>query len=324
MPSERSFRQYYDEELLPTLQQFEARRQGIVRCFVTTVIVAVVVAGGAGLVTLAAHTSPAIFAVAAVVGVAAVVLAWFLLTRGFVLDFKHAVIAPIVKFCDESLTYSPKTHISRSVFRASRIFQHSIDRYSGEDHVHGKIGATAIEFSEVHAEYKTRHRDSKGRTHTQWHTIFKGLFFIADFNKHFTGCTVVLPDMAERTFGWLGKKLQEWNVARSGQLVKLEDPEFEKLFVVYGDDQIEARYILSPSLMRRITDFRNKTGKPIALSFVGSNVNLAITTGKNMFEPRLFSPLTDFSMATEYLADLGLAVGIVEELNLNTRIWTKA
>ena len=323
MPSERTFRQYYDEELLPALRQFEARRKGIVKRFLAIVLVAVGVAGAAGIVTLTAHTSRVFFMIAAAVGAGAVILAWILLTKGFVLDFKHAVIARIVTFCDESLVYRPKAHISEAVFRGSRIFEHRIDRYRGEDHVSGKVGATAIEFSEVHAEYKTRHRDSKGRTHTQWHTIFKGLFFIGDFNKHFKGCTVVLPDMAERTFGWLGKKLQEWNVARSGQLVKLEDPEFEKLFVVYGDDQIEARYILSPSLMRRITDFRNKTGKPIALSFVGSNVNLAVTTGKDMLEPRIFRPLTDFGMAAEFLADVQLAIGIVEELNLNTRIWTK-
>jgi len=322
MPSDRSFREYYDKELLPVLEKLEARRKRIIHRLTVTGLIAVgcVVAGA--LVAMSAGNLQLLMIIGAL-GLAPIVLAWFFLTPSFAADFKKAVITPIVKFYDASLAYSPESKIPRSIFRGSRIFEHRIDRYRGEDHVYGKIGSTAMQFSEVHAQYKTHTRTSKGHRSTQWHTIFKGLFFVGDFNKHFTGCTVVLPDMAERTFGWLGKKLQEWNVARSGKLVKLEDPEFEKLFVVYGDDQIEARYILSPSLMRRITDFRNKTGKPIALSFVGSNVNLAITTGKNMFEPRLFSPVTDFAMAGEYLADLELAVGIVEELNLNTRIWTK-
>ena len=41
-----------------------------------------------------------------------------------------------------------------------------------------------------------------------------------------------------------------------GELVKLEDPEFEKSFVVYSGNQTEARYILSTSLMRRILDYK--------------------------------------------------------------------
>ena len=49
----------------------------------------------------------------------------------------------------------------------------------------------------------------------------------------------------------IGQKLQSFTTAFSKrQLIKLEDPEFEKLFAVYGDDQIEARYILTPALMQ--------------------------------------------------------------------------
>lgn len=51
------------------------------------------------------------------------------------------------------------------------------------------VGSTSIEFSQVHAEYKTEttHRDDDGHetTDEHWHTIFQGIFFIADFNKDF-------------------------------------------------------------------------------------------------------------------------------------------
>ena len=42
-----------------------------------------------------------------------------------------------------------------------------------------------------------------------------------------------------------------------------------------------------------------------------------------MFEPRIFHTLLDISMAEEYFLDLQMALSVVEELNLNTRIWTK-
>ncbi|MHC4389637.1 MAG: DUF3137 domain-containing protein [Planctomycetota bacterium] len=185
------------------------------------------------------------------------------------------------------------------------------------DYVSGKIGATRIEFSELHAEYESGSGKNRSRR-----TVFKGLFFIADFNKHFTCQTIVLPDTAENLFGSFGKLFQSWNILR-GQLIKLEDPEFERNFVVYGNDQIQARYILSTSLMERIVDFKRKTNRRIYLSFVGSKVFVAISFTKDLFEPRLFQTILDFGLIQEYFGDLQLAVGIVEDLNLNTRIWSK-
>jgi hypothetical protein len=123
-------------------------------------------------------------------------------------------------------------------------------------------------------------------------------------------------------FGGFGKMLQSWNIGRP-DLVKLEDPEFEREFVVYGNDQIEARYILSTSLMRRILDFKQKTGTKIYLSFTGSKVYVAVPINRNMFEPKYFSSISDFSPILDYYRDLEFSVGIVEDLNLNTRIWTK-
>ena len=57
---------------------------------------------------------------------------------------------------------------------------------------YGKIGSTQVEFSEIHAEYKTEYRDSKGRRRVNWHTIFKGLLFSVDFNKHFNVLSKIL------------------------------------------------------------------------------------------------------------------------------------
>jgi hypothetical protein len=181
---------------------------------------------------------------------------------------------------------------------------------------------TAVRFSEVHAEYKTTTRDSRRRTRTQWHTIFKGLFFIADFNKHFSGRTVVLPDTAERFFGRFGQTLQNMNLTRA-ELIKLEDPEFERQFVVYGTNQVESRYILSTSLMQRILEFQKEVEAPLHIAFVASSIYIAIATRKNMFEPRIIRTILDIGLIQEYVEDLQLAMGIVEDLNLNTRIWTK-
>jgi hypothetical protein len=103
--------------------------------------------------------------------------------------------------------------------------------------------------------------------------------------------------------------------------VKLENPEFEKYFVVYGDDQIESRYVLSTSLVQRLLDFRRRTCRDVYFSFVASEVFVAVPYRRNLFEPRVFGKITGFKGIREYFADLQLALGIVEDLDLNTRIW---
>jgi hypothetical protein len=134
---------------------------------------------------------------------------------------------------------------------------------------------------------------------------------------------VVLPDTAERLLGGVGSFLQSVNRSR-GEVVRMDNPEFEKYFVVYGDDQIESRYVLSTSLLQRILDFRKKTGKRVYLSFVGSDVFVAVPYRRSLFEPRVFSKITSFKQVREYFDDLDLALGIVDDLNLNTRIWAAA
>jgi hypothetical protein len=323
MKSLDELQSFYDTHLLGDLRALEGQRKGVVKKITTIGIVVVAIL----VIVLffmgqAVAQNPMFLLFPLVIGGIIIVGAIKYLSRSYVSDFKQSVIKAIIHFLDDGLTYRAQSCIPESTYMSSEIFTRNPDRYKGDDFVEGRIGETKIAFSELHSEYKTESRDSKGRRRTHWHTIFKGLFFQGDFNKHFFGTTVVLPDKAEKLFGRFGQTLQKWNVGRD-DLIKLEDPEFEKEFVVYGDDQVEARYILSTSLMSRIVDFKRKTGRSIHLSFVRSAVFVAISYTKDLFEPRLFKTLLDFTPIREYFTDLQVAIGIVEDLNLNTRIWTK-
>ncbi|MDT8302222.1 MAG: DUF3137 domain-containing protein [Sedimentisphaerales bacterium] len=317
MKTLEDFTNFYNATLLTDLKVPEQERRKIA-FKLTCVIVAVLCILGICLLIWRARgvIYPALIAPAVICIIAGVVICHFM-TKGYVARFKSLVIVKIVHFIDENLNYDADGYIDHETFMLSKIFTTKPNRYKGDDLVWGKTGATEIKFSEIKAE----HESGSGKNRRRY-TIFKGLFFIGDFNKHFNCETIVLPDTAEKLFGHFGQKLQSMNIFR-GQLIKLEDPEFENHFVVYGDDQIQARYILSMSLMERIVEFRKKTDRKIYLSFVGSKVFVAVSYTKSLFEPRLFRTLLDFEPIREYFEDLQLAIGIVDDLNLNTRIWSK-
>lgn len=256
------------------------------------------------------------------VAVAAAVLGGIVykfMIKDYTAGFKRKIIQPLIHAIDDKLRYTPSLHVPQHLFERSELFKHRIDRFNGNDFVKGDIDGVSLQFSDLHAEYKTK--DSKGNTH--WHTIFQGLFIIAEFNKHFKGRTVILPDHAEKSFGKLiGGWLQSKNFSRD-RLVKMDDPAFEKAFVVYGTDQIETRYILTHSMMERLLRFKKKTGQKLFVSFVGTHIHLAIYYNKDLFEPSVFTSLLDYKQAMEYVETLKLAIGIVEELKLNEKLWSK-
>jgi hypothetical protein len=232
--------------------------------------------------------------------------------------FKDLVITPLIKAIDPQLSYAKEACISRDKYMASKIFLTHPDIYRGEDYIWGMVDKTMIEFSELHTQYKTH--DSKGRT--QYHTIFKGLFLIADFNKDFKGRTVVMPDYGEKTFGFIAKFFQKMNLMRD-QLVYMEDPVFEKEFKVYSSDQIEARYILSPDMLSRIVQLKRNLGRNIHISFVSSKIFIAVSSTKDLFDPKMRQSVLNPYMIKEFYDQIFGCIKIIDDMNLNTRIWSK-
>ena len=233
--------------------------------------------------------------------------------------YRCEIVPVLVKALLPDLKFSPEKGLSQSKFRSFDLFG-SFDRYSSEDHLTGTIGKTAITAAEVHIE--NRHRDKDGKTY--YTTIFRGVIFIADFNKNFRSRTAVLPDTAEKLFGKLiGNFLQQMNIAKSGKLVKLENPEFEKKFAVYSQDPMEARYILTPQLMERLLKVQAAESSPIRVLFMNNNMILAFSRSSGWLEPPSWSDLANAAVLEKTLYEVSNLLELVEELDLNTRIWSK-
>lgn len=319
MSTYNSFREFYEKDLRPDLESMDIRRRATNKKALTVMLITaatilvelVLIPGNSN------FPKPAPIIFTAFAGLAATGI----VSKSYRKEYKEKIIARIAGYADEGLAYSPDGFILQNEFVRSRIFTLSCDRYSGEDHFRGRIGKTDIEFSEVTAKHRSSSGAGSGRKE-EYTTIFRGLFIIADFNKHFKTHTVVLPDTAEKLFGKFGQTLQAASFGR-GELIRLEDPRFEKEFCVYGDDQVEARYILTPALMERILAFRKKWNTKVHLSFLESRVYIAISMNKDLFELRPFKPAADYAFLEETLRFLTLLTDVVEDLNLNTRIWTK-
>ena len=220
-----------------------------------------------------------------------------------------AGLALLAYYICENAVFTPEEGIKESTFRNCALFT-SPDRYHTEDLIQGRVGKTDFCCAEIHAEERKTRVNSKGQTSHYWVDIFKGFFFIADFQKDFQGHTTILRNSL-------------FKLSSSGSRVKLENPDFEKTFDVYSTDQIEARYLLSPSMMERLLALDREFNKNITISFRDSNILIAIPESRNHFEASIWKPMDDLSQLKNDFSMIHALVSIVEDLNLNTRIWSK-
>jgi hypothetical protein len=132
---------------------------------------------------------------------------------------------------------------------------------------------------------------------------------------------LVVPDTSEKKrglFGWLAGH----NDSERGRRICLEDPDFEREFDAFGDDEVEARYILTPALMERILALKRQCGA-VSLSFLNEQVHVALSVARDLFEPSVDKRVTDLAQLSGFVNDLRAILEIIELLALNNRIWSK-
>lgn len=234
--------------------------------------------------------------------------------------YKTNIIASALKEINQTLTITPQSGLPHYEFVSSELFTTRPDRYNTQDLVNGTADKTSFWFAEVHAEYKTETRTKNG-TRTEWHTIFKGIIFVADFNKNFNVSTVVRPKgIGDAISSWFSKNVFSFG---NSELVTLENNVFDDIFATYSKNQIEARYILTPAMMERILDLNKKSDDTISISFINSKMYIAFPLSHNYFEPPIHSSLLDPDLLSDDLSIVHFMQNIVQELDLNTRIWGK-
>ena len=323
MATEIELKSLFEKQLKEKLSALESTRKGILRRHLLTfALLAVLGAGNFFLISLNPHE--ALIIVSVLISVA--LLIYFIYQtskkkKKYREKFKSDVVAEVVKLINPDWKYLYDYCMSQESYQQSGLFPQRYDRYNGDDFVTGQIDKTDFQFSELHTQYKQVTYGAKGQRQEHWITIFRGLFIHADFNKNFLGTTFILPDTAERLLGALGQSLQKFS--SRGDLVKLENPEFEKLFVVYSSDQVEARYILTPSIMEAMVKLYRRFDGEIYFSFVGSRVYFANSFNVALFEPNIFRSGVNYSDVKEMFDLFGMTSALIQELNLNTRIWTK-
>lgn len=101
---------------------------------------------------------------------------------------------------------------------------------------------------------------------------------------------------------------------KATQKVALEGLPFMRRWTVLTDNQVEARYVLTPVFMEKMLEIKRLFhGKQIDFSFFGSTLLIAVHTRKNMFETTsLFLPALSYHKVREVVGQLQSIFDVID------------
>ena len=132
---------------------------------------------------------------------------------------------------------------------------------------------------------------------------------VCEFYKKFSCQTIV----ASRTL----------NTKFIGDKEQMDDTLFNDEFRVFTDDKVEARYLLTPTFMRRLYELKEKFAGEMGVSaaFMDDKFYLFLNGAKNKFETTLFSPPPSLEDAVGIKNDISELLSIIDEFHLSLDIF---
>lgn len=204
----------------------------------------------------------------------------------------------------------PPVHMDSEEIRDLSLFK-NFEQFSFDDYIKGTYKGLNLEIQEMTlSTFITTGKSTASAV------SFHGLLLSCSLNKKTKGKTIFYKNhgifnVVER---FLGK-------SSSAQEVKLEDVEFEKEFKTFSTDQINARYLFTPSFMERLKELsKSKKDYEISGEFLNGKLYLAISCGKNFFEFPFFRSAYESEIYENVLADLEELLKIVDTLKLEENI----
>lgn len=170
---------------------------------------------------------------------------------------------------------------------------------------------------------------SNGKRRMKIKNVFSGYIVEMDMNKTFSGHTILESHLIHTDESFLDRFKENYYEMEE---VELEDPDFKKHFTtIKTTDQVEARYLLNPTMMEKLKDMESAFSRmfkltDFRLSFLDKKVMIAmkVYSANNMLKLcSLNKPLYKQDKEICAFKDTLLeTIEIVDELDLDEKIGT--
>ncbi|WP_108792428.1 DUF3137 domain-containing protein [Erythrobacter sp. Alg231-14] len=189
------------------------------------------------------------------------------------------------------------------------------DRDTFEDRWYGSLEGHDFNLYEAHLE--ERRGSGKNR---RWVTVFRGALVHMEFGRDFHSTTLLQRKGKHRK--WLGLGGRKDHATFDGHRLDYVDqvhPDFEDVFEVWSDDQVEARVLIHPSYVEHLLALeRAFNGDAVRALFSRGEVILVVESG-NLFESGSMDARDDENRVAEATDQFGAMARLALAINQNER-----
>lgn len=239
--------------------------------------------------------------------------------RTYVNEYKQGLVRTSLNEMFSDVAFFPSAGIPWETVRDTQMM-YTGDRFTSNDLITAKYNGIPFTQSDVHIQEE--HTDSDG--HTYYSTVFRGRWIIFDFNKElFRNLQVVSKDFTgdKKKGGFLSNLFS--SKSEKYEKISFENEAFNKAFTVYGQNQQEAFYVLTPHIMESLLNLKSASRSPLMLMFVNGQLHVASQTGKDAFEPSVFRKTNVARDKQSIIADIRVITSFADALRLENNIYKK-
>lgn len=225
-----------------------------------------------------------------------------------VAKFQTEIIAPIARFTDARLRYSPDDTISDFQLDQSQLFHNWRCTY-GVHHFRDPDDDCELEFSFVAID-----RNYFYPTDFVLNPNFLGMVLVRNLPHPLRGTTVVFPNTFRERFNWFIKK-------RLGSPIQSElfpydtgDDAFAALYRVLTTNPGEASRILAPDRLRYLIDLADRRRLFLSFSWTGEKGFVAVPIPDTLFVPPRKRRNLDFFRCEQIFATINLCLDLGKRL----------
>ena len=299
------FYEKYRKEILPVVSKFDAERKSklskaIVSASILSLLgIAILLGMYLNAKNLSSDSAEGLFKLAMTLFVIAVA-SWFIIKKDFENKIKSKIM-PTVCSCFGDLEWSVGGYSNGDIHVSSGV----VPKYTSasyDDIFRGSHKDVAFEI--VEADYDVGSGKSR-------QNVFDGVIVRIEMNKHFSGHTVITPDFFTHSSPVKGLKH-----------TVLEDVGFEKKFDVFTNDEVDARYLITPSFMERLKVMRIAfDASKIKCAFYQRWLIVALSTKKDLFSLcSLVKPMDDAQQYFQMYEEIVSIVKLIDHFKLDQKI----
>jgi hypothetical protein len=235
--------------------------------------------------------------------------------------FKKSVFSRLVHYINPSFEYIEKAHIGLREWLHSGLFTEENYSITGGDQVIGMHNGVPFQSCNITVTYRPSFTSEKDPDDC----VFSGNYFVARFHKTFPTPIYIHP--RKGVFGAINDSTTTSYLNTQGNKILLEDPDFQEQFNVYCDDQVMARYVLTPVMMERLKAINKRNKGKLYMAINQNNIVMA-TNSENATEVgnsaygMMFTKI-DLALLDRIYQELTGQLTMIDTLKLNQTLWKK-